>query len=141
MKYILFLILISSLIFSFAPEPTPDYLVEICESTGGQIIETYEKVDCGYLCDAMPMRITDCSCQNNLIYMNIDKMDNFKGCSGEKPICFSDEDCVRTQQGPYCVLNNEISGFCEFQPDLPQNNLYFCPGILIFVLLLAFSKV
>jgi len=48
MKHILFLILFFTLISSFSPEPTPMHLIEMCENTGGELIETYEEIDCGF---------------------------------------------------------------------------------------------
>lgn len=140
MKSIFFLFLLFSFVFSFAPEPTPYNLIEICEITGGEIIESYEQIDCGPGCSAMPMTHSDCSCPNGITYMNIDYMHDFKGCTGEKPVCFDDAGCVRTNQGNYC--NEE--GYC-IQKQVMKDENSVCLGLSIlvvfFILLLTFSKV
>lgn len=135
MKYFLLLFLLFSFTFSFSPEPTPYNLIEICESTGGEVIETFQEIDCGPGCNAMPLTHSDCVCPEGITYMNIDYMHDFQGCTGEKPICFDDAGCVRTGQGNLC--NEE--GYCE------KNENSVCLGfsvlVVFFLLLLTFSKV
>ena len=141
MKYFFFLFLLFSFTFSFAPEPTPYNLIEICESTGGEVIETFQEIDCGPGCNAMPLTHSDCSCPDGITYMNIDYMHDFQGCTGEKPICFDDAGCVRTGQGNLC----DEEGYCV-QGDLVLDNensvcLGFSVLVVFFLLLLTFSKV
>jgi hypothetical protein len=141
MKQILFLFLLFSFTFSFAPEPTPYNLIEICESTGGEIIETYEHIDCGPGCSAMPLTHSDCVCPDGITYMNINYMHDFKGCMGEPSICFDDSGCVRTGQGNVCLIEN---GECISDENINQGNsiCFFGSVFSVFILLiLTFSKV
>jgi hypothetical protein len=140
MKRILFLFLLFVFVFSYSPEPTPMHLIEICESTGGEVIETYEEIDCGPSCRAMPLTHSDCVCPNGIIYMNIDYMYDFQGCTGEPSVCFDDYGCVRTNQGDFC--NNQ--GECVFENTVIIHPPV-CLGVLLFlvclIIFVTFTKV
>jgi hypothetical protein len=140
MKQILFLFLLFSLFFSFSPKPTPYNLIEICESTGGELIETFQEIDCGPDCRAMPMTHSDCMCPDGITYMNIDYMYNFQGCTGDLPVCFDDYGCARTGQGNLC---NE-DGICVFDNTVSLTPTV-CLSIFLFLILLVvfvnFTKV
>jgi hypothetical protein len=116
---------------SFSPEPTDPLLVDKCESTGGEIIETYYTPDCGPGCHAMPETISDCECADGNTYMDIKRMHKFQGCDGSMPVCFTDNDCQRTNQGTDCA-----DGVCMYA-GLPDDNSKPClTGIVILLILI-----
>jgi hypothetical protein len=129
MKKILFLFLLFTFISSYSPEPTPMHLIEICENTGGEIIETYEEIDCGPDCRAMPLTHSDCVCPDGITYMNINYMYDFQGCTGEPAVCFDDYGCVRTNQGNKCILE---TGECVFDENIKEDNS-LCIGSSVFM--------
>lgn len=139
MKYILLFFLFFTLSFSFSPEPTPMHLIEICESTGGELIETIEEIDCGPGCRAMPLTHSDCLCPDGITYMNIDYMYNFQGCTGEPAVCFDDYGCVRTEQGNKCILE---TGECIFDEETKSGSLCIIGvSVLVTFLMIILSLV
>lgn len=144
MKYLLAALMIAVLYaHAFSPMPTDPALAEMCESTGGYIIETYYKPDCGPLCDAMPETISDCMCLDGLAYMDIKRMADFAGCGGSTPECFSDGDCMRTNQGNACLLISGERGVCMHVQEPYYNGIEnrFCTTFALALLVLMFGYI
>lgn len=131
MKIIMILILMIGMIFSFAPEPTEYDLIITCEETGGTITETNFAPDCGPGCSAMPETFSDCHCNDGITYMDIKRISDFQGCDGSQPVCYTDDDCMRTNQGNVCG-----SGYCMYvqQPDDSNHENDVCMGPQLIIL-------